>query len=176
MDNHDIQNGPHQPHYSVILPIYNEESCLEEVLARIETALGSSGQSYEVLCIDDASTDLTWSIIGRSPIKGTLLLKGSGFSILGTSWLFTRASKFQRQVCGHIGCGCETLRNSSLNYLKNAKKAMMWFMRYGKNVKKIFLNVQDIFCFIDCFMPLCLSTSRSIPAIFPSFPAMWLIL
>jgi glycosyltransferase involved in cell wall biosynthesis len=50
--------------YSVILPIFNEESCLEEVLVRVEKAFAGS-YPYEVLCIDDASSDSSWSIIER---------------------------------------------------------------------------------------------------------------
>lgn len=49
--------------YSVILPIYNEESCLPQVLQRVETVLTGLGRPHEIICVDDCSVDATWSII-----------------------------------------------------------------------------------------------------------------
>jgi len=65
MDNENNQNKPQVPQYSVILPVYNEESCLVDVLTRLENALTGAGTSYEVLCVDDGSTDSSWSIVER---------------------------------------------------------------------------------------------------------------
>lgn len=49
--------------YSVILPIYNEEAVLAETLERLLKVLNATNQFYEVICVDDASTDRTWEII-----------------------------------------------------------------------------------------------------------------
>ena len=43
--------------YSVILPIYNEESCLREVVGRIVDALAPLQVYYEIICVDDCSKD-----------------------------------------------------------------------------------------------------------------------
>lgn len=50
------------PFLSVVVPAFNEESRLKESLGRILDYLKSRGFSYEVLVIDDGSSDLTYSI------------------------------------------------------------------------------------------------------------------
>ncbi len=72
--------------YSIVLPIYNEESCLREVLKRITTTMESMHEPYEVICIDDCSKDSTWSIIqdlhSQNPsIKGLHFLRNFGHQI-----------------------------------------------------------------------------------------------
>jgi glycosyltransferase involved in cell wall biosynthesis len=42
---------------SVVLPVYNEKGHLEQEIARIRGALDGSGYSYEVIVVDDGSTD-----------------------------------------------------------------------------------------------------------------------
>ena len=44
---------------SFIVPAYNEEHELPETLAAIRAAAGASGQSFEIIVVDDASTDAT---------------------------------------------------------------------------------------------------------------------
>ncbi len=64
---------------STILPIYNEETCLEEVLERLQKALASINEPYEIICVDDCSTDGTWQIIARLHIHNQSI-KGLRFS------------------------------------------------------------------------------------------------
>jgi glycosyltransferase involved in cell wall biosynthesis len=47
------------PYVSIILPCYNEEGHVTAEVERICAAMDTSGYSYEVLAIDDASTDQT---------------------------------------------------------------------------------------------------------------------
>lgn len=42
---------------SVVLPVYNEAGHLRQEVERIGTALDASDYSYEIICIDDGSTD-----------------------------------------------------------------------------------------------------------------------
>jgi glycosyltransferase involved in cell wall biosynthesis len=42
---------------SVVVPLYNEENSLEQVYEEISGALEGGGQSYEVIFVDDGSTD-----------------------------------------------------------------------------------------------------------------------
>jgi glycosyltransferase involved in cell wall biosynthesis len=44
---------------SVILPFHNEAGSVHELFQRLYPALGQTGLSYEILCIDDGSTDGT---------------------------------------------------------------------------------------------------------------------
>ncbi len=44
-------------HLSIVLPIHNEEENLRPLLAEIEEVLDASGHTYEVIAIDDGSSD-----------------------------------------------------------------------------------------------------------------------
>ncbi|MDE6485126.1 MAG: glycosyltransferase family 2 protein [Duncaniella sp.] len=48
---------------SVIIPLYNEEESLPELAQWIERVMDENGFSYEVLFIDDGSTDRSWDVI-----------------------------------------------------------------------------------------------------------------
>jgi glycosyltransferase involved in cell wall biosynthesis len=42
---------------SVVIPIYNEEANLADLVSRVGAALGRSGKSFELICVDDGSRD-----------------------------------------------------------------------------------------------------------------------
>jgi glycosyltransferase involved in cell wall biosynthesis len=48
---------------SVIIPLYNEEESLPELFAWIERVMHANNYSYEVIFINDGSTDSSWKII-----------------------------------------------------------------------------------------------------------------
>ncbi len=48
---------------SIVIPLLNEEESLGELYSWIERVLTAEGLSYEVLFIDDGSTDSSWSIV-----------------------------------------------------------------------------------------------------------------
>lgn len=48
---------------SVIVPLYNEEKSLKELLQRIHESLDAAGLSFEVIFVNDGSTDNSWSVI-----------------------------------------------------------------------------------------------------------------
>jgi glycosyltransferase involved in cell wall biosynthesis len=50
---------PALPGVSIVIPVYNEAESLEELLASIEQALTPSNERYEVVFVDDGSTDGT---------------------------------------------------------------------------------------------------------------------
>jgi len=50
---------PDSPHVTVVLPCYNEQDHVLAEIERITTALDASGYSYELMAIDDKSTDQT---------------------------------------------------------------------------------------------------------------------
>ncbi len=45
---------------SVVVPIFNEEDSIELLVSRLEAALMSTGRTYEVVLVDDGSTDNSW--------------------------------------------------------------------------------------------------------------------
>lgn len=50
---------------SVVIPLYNEEESLPELAAWIEKVMAENGFSYEILFIDDGSTDKSLEVIRR---------------------------------------------------------------------------------------------------------------
>lgn len=48
---------------SVIVPLYNEAESLPELAAWIDRVMAANGYSYEVLMVDDGSTDGSWNTV-----------------------------------------------------------------------------------------------------------------
>ncbi|MBR4843806.1 MAG: glycosyltransferase family 2 protein, partial [Alistipes sp.] len=70
---------------SVVVPLYNEEESLPELLQWIDRVAKENELSYEVILIDDGSTDNSWSVVEnlkeRYPaIKGISFLRNYGKS------------------------------------------------------------------------------------------------
>ena len=51
--------------YSVVVPLYNEESIAEELCTRIEGAMKTLAGTYEIILVNDGSNDATGSVLGR---------------------------------------------------------------------------------------------------------------
>lgn len=48
---------------SIVVPLYNEEESLPELTSWIAKVMAEHGFSYEILFVDDGSTDTSWSVI-----------------------------------------------------------------------------------------------------------------
>jgi len=69
------------PQVTVVLPCYNERDHVEQEVKRIRAALEAAGMTYELLCIDDGSTDGTREVLQSIPGIRTILFprnQGSG--------------------------------------------------------------------------------------------------
>jgi len=55
---------------SVVIPVYNESESIPALLRQIDEALGPSGKRFEMIFVDDGSTDRSWSVI-REQAKST---------------------------------------------------------------------------------------------------------
>ncbi|HYZ00309.1 MAG TPA: glycosyltransferase family 2 protein [Candidatus Binatia bacterium] len=69
------------PEVSVVLPCYNERNHVEQEIKRIRAALEAAGMSYELICVDDGSTDGTREVLASIPAIRTILFprnQGSG--------------------------------------------------------------------------------------------------
>ena len=70
---------------SIIIPLLNEEESLQELYNWIVSVMNQNAYSYEVIFIDDGSSDASWSIIERlsaenPTIKGIRFLSNFGKS------------------------------------------------------------------------------------------------
>lgn len=70
---------------SVVIPLYNEEESLQELADWIARVMDANNFSYEVLFVDDGSTDTSWSIVesicsSNKNIKGIKFRRNYGKS------------------------------------------------------------------------------------------------
>ncbi|MEL7208026.1 MAG: glycosyltransferase family 2 protein, partial [Actinomycetota bacterium] len=62
------------PEVSVVLPVYNEVTHLHEDLARITDSLDASGMTYELVVVDDGSTDGSSEALAELAAQGDIRL------------------------------------------------------------------------------------------------------
>jgi dolichol-phosphate mannosyltransferase len=54
-----------EPHYSIVIPVYNEEDVVEGLLSELRSFAITWRSDYELLLVDDGSSDRTAEIIGN---------------------------------------------------------------------------------------------------------------
>jgi 4-amino-4-deoxy-L-arabinose transferase-like glycosyltransferase len=57
---------PYRPSISLVLPAYNEQAVIEQAMTEAVTALAQITDDFEVLVVDDGSSDLTAEIVTRA--------------------------------------------------------------------------------------------------------------
>lgn len=70
---------------SVVIPLYNEEESLQELTSWIERVMHEHDYSYEIIFVDDGSTDRSWEIItqlrkGSDKVRGIKFRRNYGKS------------------------------------------------------------------------------------------------
>ncbi|MEN9919984.1 MAG: hypothetical protein RL662_2420 [Bacteroidota bacterium] len=70
---------------SVVIPLYNEDESLPELAAWIERVMEANNYTYEVIFVDDGSTDRSWDVIAQlrkknDKIKGIKFRRNYGKS------------------------------------------------------------------------------------------------
>lgn len=63
---------------SIVVPLYNEDESLPELAEWIEKVCAEHGYSYEVIMVDDGSTDNSWDVIQKLTASNTKI-KGIKF-------------------------------------------------------------------------------------------------
>jgi dolichyl-phosphate beta-glucosyltransferase len=64
-----VATDPKAPTLSVVIPCYNEEARLPRTLELVEGYLGARGAGYEVILVDDGSTDGTRQVMESSAAR-----------------------------------------------------------------------------------------------------------
>ena len=71
---------------SVIVPLYNEDESIGELVSWIEKVMNANNFIYEIIMIDDGSKDNSWEVIEKlsginSSIKGIKFRRNYGKSV-----------------------------------------------------------------------------------------------
>lgn len=61
------------PYLSIVIPLFNEEEVLPNLLRELGTVCGSLGQSYEIILVDDGSADRTPLLLKEAAAKNSRL-------------------------------------------------------------------------------------------------------
>jgi polyisoprenyl-phosphate glycosyltransferase len=77
---------------SVVVPAYNEEGALPELMARLRQVLESLPAEWETIVVDDGSSDATWAVIeeavrGDRRVRGIRLSRNFGHQVALTAGL-----------------------------------------------------------------------------------------
>ena len=64
---HPVHEGPPSLDVTVVLPVYNEVGHVEKEVNRTRDALDASGYSYEIVVVDDGSTDGSTELLETIP-------------------------------------------------------------------------------------------------------------
>ena len=64
---------------SVVIPLYNEEESINELYAWIERVMVANGYSFEVIFVNDGSTDGSWEVIEKLHCENPERVKGIKF-------------------------------------------------------------------------------------------------
>jgi glycosyltransferase involved in cell wall biosynthesis len=125
-----MNNSTSAPEVSVIVPARNEEASLANCLT---TLVGQAGPSYEIIVVDDASTDRTWAIAEGFPVRviaadplpegwsGKCNAAWSGSKAARGQWLlFTDADT--KHAPNSISCGLQEAKENDADLLSYSPK------------------------------------------------------
>lgn len=59
--------------YSVVIPVYNEEESLPPLVEGVVRVMAGVGKPYEVVLVDDGSSDRSWAVMGELKTKNPAL-------------------------------------------------------------------------------------------------------
>ena len=93
---------------SVVVPLLNEAESLPELEAWIRRVMDENGFSYEIVFVDDGSTDNSWAVIQQlseaNPNVKALRFRRNGIIPRGSSHT-SRATLKHGRIC-YISTGC----------------------------------------------------------------------
>lgn len=97
-----LADPPRDPYLSVVTPIYNEAGNIEALIAQLTRALEQTGRTFEILCIDDGSSDGSFALLRRAHLAdprvravrfrrnfGQTPAFAAGFDLARGEWIIT---------------------------------------------------------------------------------------
>ena len=166
------------PNLSVVIPVYNEEDNLEPLLDELVPILKDTGSGFEVICVDDASTDKSLTVLkdlqGRYPelriIRhlvncGESAGEATGFANARGEWIVTLDADQQNDPAD-IPALMEAARDADAVCGVRQKREDDWVKRISSRVANGFRNwvTQDVIADAGCtFRAIRKEALREIP-------------
>ena len=166
------------PNLSVVIPVYNEEDNLEPLLDELVPILKDTGSGFEVICVDDASTDKSLTVLkdlqGRYPelriIRhlvncGESAGEATGFANARGEWIVTLDADQQNDPAD-IPALMEAARDVDVVCGVRQKREDDWVKRISSRVANGFRNwvTQDVIADAGCtFRAIRKEALREIP-------------
>ena len=78
-----MNEAPLLPGLSIIIPVFNSETILDELIARLSVVLEKTHQDFEAILVDDGSRDGSWAVVNRLSqvypwVRGIHLMRNYG--------------------------------------------------------------------------------------------------
>jgi len=166
------------PKISVVIPVYNEEDNIEPLLDELFPILKNTGLGFEVICVDDASTDNSVTVLrelqGRYPelriIRhaancGESAGEATGFAGARGEWIVTIDADQQNDPAD-IPALMEAARDADVVCGVRQKREDDWVKRISSRVANGFRNwvTQDVIADAGCtFRAIRKEALREIP-------------
>ena len=91
------------PELSIVIPVRNEAPCLAELHRELTETLGSWGRSYEIIIVDDGSTDDSFKILAALQVTDPRLHRLfddlEAFRFLIALKLFAKPCRVELLIC-----------------------------------------------------------------------------
>ena len=119
---------------SVVIPVYNEESLIEESLRRVLHVFDKSKLDYEIIVVDDGSTDKSYRLIRKflfgKKIRVIRHKKNRGYSAAVRSGICAAKGKY----VGYLDADLQYDARDMIRFYKYAKKFQAGIVcgKYGK--------------------------------------------
>ena len=156
-----------KPAISVVIPVFNEEKNIPELCSRLTSVMGAMGQTYDLILVDDGSSDGTWkAICSVSGVTGIRASANRGQSAAVYAGLRAAAGRFIGTVDGDgqndpadFAKMLDILRagGADVVYGRRAKRKDTWSKRAASRaanrIRRLFLDdgVHDAGCAIKMF-------------------------
>jgi glycosyltransferase involved in cell wall biosynthesis len=136
------------PHLSVVIPVYNESSLIDELVKRVKSNVKLITEDYEVIIVDDGSQDDTWSSIenearSENRVKGIKFSRNFGHHYAITAGLHNSNGEWVVVMDGDLQDRPEVIPE----LYKKAQEgfAVVFVSRKNRPEKRMYLIVQKFF-------------------------------